>query len=73
MKHVKIMSVHDRSHTSAASADALRQLRKFVDRFAVTELQRLKENDPKKARNVGKTGEHIGVYTFISLYIYIYK
>lgn len=38
-----------RSHTSAASADALRQLRKFVDRFAVTELQRLKENDPKKA------------------------
>ena len=37
-----------RSQTSSGSADALRQLRKFVDRFAVTDVQRLKENDPKK-------------------------
>ena len=66
------MSVHDRSHTSAASADALRQLRKFVDRFAVTELQRLKENDPKKARKVGKTGGTPRGCILSSVYIYIY-
>jgi len=37
---------------SSESGDALRQLRKFADRFANLEVSKLKENDPKKAERI---------------------
>eukprot|EP00434_Breviolum_minutum_P020860 symbB.v1.2.018401.t1/scaffold1435.1/size118962/6 len=52
MRASRVAEEIHRSQTSSGSADALRQLRKFVDRFAVTDVQRLKENDPKKALRI---------------------
>ncbi|CAJ1381888.1 unnamed protein product [Effrenium voratum] len=41
----------ERSQT-VSSGDAMHQLRKFLDRFAVTEVSKLKDNDPKKAERI---------------------
>lgn len=41
-----------RSSLDESSGDALRQLRKFVDRFVNHEISKLKENDPTKAERI---------------------
>ncbi|CAK9041614.1 unnamed protein product [Durusdinium trenchii] len=52
MRACRLSEEIQRSQTQSGAGDALRQLRKFVDRFAVTEVQKLRTDDPKKAQRI---------------------
>ena len=56
----------DRSRCQPGAQEALRQLRRFVDRFEATEVKRLREDDPKKVGRRGVSGACRAVFRWCS-------